>query len=159
MNKKGLFLLILILSNANIALAKYKGHFKIGTPYEVLGETYYPKVEMNYDKEGIASWYGEEFHKKKTANGEVFKKHHISAAHPTLPLPSIVRVKNLENGKSIKVRVNDRGPFLKNRIIDLSKKAADRLGYLNKGTARVRVTFLKKDTEKLHKRLFGKKML
>ena len=141
------------------AFASYKGHFKIGNPYQIEDKWYYPKVDLNYNEIGIASWYGPKFHRKKTANGEIFKKHHLTAAHPTLPIPSIVEVKNLENGKTIKVRVNDRGPFKKNRIIDMSEFAAKKLGFENQGTAKVNVIFLTKDTIKLHKKLFGKNML
>lgn len=87
------------------------GNYKIGNPYEIAGQWYYPAVDYEYSETGIASWYGPKFHGKKTANGEIFDQYEVSAAHRTLPLPSIVRVTNLENGKSIKVRVNDRGPF------------------------------------------------
>lgn len=119
-------------------------HFKIGNPYQIEGVTYVPKIEPNYIEEGVASWYGEEFHGRKTANGEVFDKHSMTAAHRTLPLPSYVVVENLENGKKVTVRVNDRGPFAKNRIIDMSMEAAEKLGFKEKGTAKVKVTYLKK---------------
>ena len=118
--------------------------YKVGTPYAVAGVWYYPKEEPGYDETGIASWYGTEFHGRVTADGEVFDRTAITGAHPTLPMPTNVRVTNLENGKSIVVRVNDRGPFANGRIIDLSERAADLLGYKLKGTARVRVTFLSK---------------
>jgi rare lipoprotein A len=152
---KLIFFSFIILSG----FSSYKGHFKIGNPYKIEDKWYHPKVDLNYDEVGIASWYGPNFHRKKTANGEIFKKHHLTAAHPTLPIPSIVRVKNLENGKSIKVRINDRGPFKKDRIIDMSEYAAKKLGFENQGTTKVNVTFLEKDTIKLHKKLFGKNML
>jgi rare lipoprotein A len=113
---------------------------KIGKPYDIDGKTYYPAYDPTYDKEGMASWYGPGFHGKSTANGETFDTHDLTAAHPTLPMPSLVRVTNLENGKMIVVRINDRGPFARNRIIDLSKASAQRLGI--KGLAKVRVQYL-----------------
>ncbi len=152
-------LLTLIIIPFISAFSSYKGHFKIGNPYQIEDKWYYPKVDLDYNEIGIASWYGPKFHRKKTANGEIFKKHHLTAAHPTLPIPSIVKVKNLENGKTIKVRINDRGPFKKDRIIDMSEYAAKKLGFENQGTAKVNVIFLKKDTIRLHKKLFGKNML
>jgi rare lipoprotein A len=118
------------------------GIYKIGTPYQVAGTWYYPKEEPGYDATGIASWYGTEFHGRLTANGEIFDRNAVTAAHPTLPMPSNVRVTNLETGKSITVRVNDRGPFKSGRIIDLSERAAELLGYQKAGTARVRVAYL-----------------
>jgi len=96
----------------------------------------------HYDKTGIASWYGKDFHGKRTANGERYDMHALSAAHKTLPLPTLVRVTNLDNGRAVIVRVNDRGPFVKERLIDLSYAAAKELGYADKGTARVRVQTL-----------------
>ena len=116
--------------------------YKVGSPYQVAGIWYYPKEQPDYDQTGIASWYGTQFHGRVTADGEVFDRNAISAAHPTLPMPVNVRVTNLQNGRSIVVRVNDRGPFINGRIIDLSERAADLLGYRAQGTARVRVTFL-----------------
>ena len=118
------------------------GIYKVGNPYQVAGVWYYPHEEPNYDETGIGSWYGTQFHGRLTANGEIFDRNTISAAHPTLPMPVNVRVTNLENGRSLVVRVNDRGPFVNGRIIDLSEKAADLLGYRGQGTARVRVTYL-----------------
>lgn len=100
------------------------------------------KQVSNYNETGIASWYGQDFHGKLTANGESYDMYSLSAAHKTLPLPTLVRVTNLENGRSIVVRVNDRGPFVKNRLIDLSFAAAKELDYMNKGTARIRVQTL-----------------
>lgn len=109
-------------------------------PYTVMGKTYTPmKGDLPYKKRGIASWYGRQFHNKKTATGEVYDMHEFTAAHPTLPLPSYARVTNLDNGKQIIVRVNDRGPFLHHRLIDLSYEAAKTLGYEKKGTAHVEV--------------------
>ncbi len=113
--------------------------YKVGNVYTVLGQRYTPKENWRYSEVGQASWYGPNFHRKPTANGEKFNKHSFTAAHRTLPMPSIVKVTNLENGKQVKVRVNDRGPFAKNRIIDLSKAAADKIGMIDQGTARVRV--------------------
>jgi len=128
---------------------KNLAHYKVGNPYKINGRWYYPKEEPDYKETGIASWYGSEFHDKLTANGEVFDKNKVSAAHRTLPMPSVVRVTNLENGKSMLVRVNDRGPFAHERIIDLSERAAKKLGIYKKGTAKVRVEFDKKTTAKL----------
>ena len=118
------------------------GIYKIGTPYQIMGSWYYPRENPNYDEVGIASWYGPKFHGRRTANGEIFDMDLITAAHPTLPMPVRARVTNLENGKSIIVRINDRGPFAKNREIDLSRKAAEVLGFRDKGTTRVRVQYL-----------------
>ncbi len=118
---------------------------KVGKPYVINGETYTPRVQEDYDETGIASWYGPGFHGKYTANGEVFNQEDITAAHATLPIPCLVRVTNLRSGKSLVVRVNDRGPFKDKRIIDLSKASAEKLGI--KGTARVRVQYLKQETE------------
>lgn len=118
------------------------GVYKIGQPYQIEGTWYYPKEQPDYDETGIASWYGPTFYGHRTANGEVYTAADLTAAHRTLPLPVNVRVTNLDNGKSIVVRVNDRGPFAKGRIIDLSERAAELLGYKEKGTARVRVTFV-----------------
>ena len=117
-------------------------HYKVGNPYRVGSEWYYPKENTSYDHVGIASWYGPQFHGKRTANGEIFDENKLTAAHPTLPLPVLVRVTNLENGKSIIVRVNDRGPFVAGREIDLSKEGAKELGYMRKGTAKVRVQYI-----------------
>lgn len=118
------------------------GRYKIGKPYQVGGVWYYPKEDEHYDHTGIASWYGPQFHGKRTADGEIFDQNAITAAHPTLPMPVLVRVTNLENGRSLVVRVNDRGPFVAGREIDLSRKAAELLGYARKGTARVRVQYI-----------------
>lgn len=121
------------------------GVYKLGAPYRINGRLYVPEYDPSYDRVGIASWYGDDFHGKPTANGEVFDKDRISAAHPTLPLPSRVRVTNLENGRSIELRVNDRGPFVGDRLIDLSEAAAKELGFADRGLARVRVQFLALD--------------
>lgn len=111
-------------------------------PYEIKGVWYYPKADPDYDQKGIGSWYGEQFHNRRTANGEIFDMDMPSAAHKTLPLPSIVEVTNLDNGRKMQVRVNDRGPFIGDRIIDLSKAAADQLGYGRAGIANVRVRYV-----------------
>ena len=118
------------------------GTYRVGQPYVVAGQTYVPQDDPNYRAEGLASWYGDDFHGRFTANGEVFDKDGISAAHPTLPLPSYVRVTNLRNGKSLIVRVNDRGPYARNRVIDVSTKAAHLLGFYNMGTVPVRVEYV-----------------
>ncbi len=123
------------------------GLYKVGKPYEVAGVWYYPKVDWDYDRTGIASWYGPNFHKKRTANGELFDQWSVSAAHKTLPLPSVVRVTNLDNGRSLVVRINDRGPFKPGRIIDISRRGAQLLGFENKGTARVRVQILPRQSQ------------
>ena len=130
---------------------KYDGYYKVGGPYTVLGQTYYPKEDPTYEEVGIASWYGSDFHNKKTANGEKYNMNDYTAAHRTLPMPCIVKVTNLENGKSVNVRINDRGPFAKNRIIDVSKKVAKKLEFYDKGTTKVKVEFLQKETDQLLK--------
>lgn len=122
------------------------GAYKIGDPYEVNGVWYYPKADFSYRRTGIASWYGPGFHGKRTANGERYDQNALTAAHRTLPMPSMVRVTNLENGRSIKVRINDRGPFKNARIIDLSRRAADLLGFRKRGTAKVRVEILETES-------------
>ncbi len=123
--------------------------YKIGKPYQVGGVWYYPREDFEYDESGIASWYGPDFHGKLTANGETFDQNTVTAAHKTLPLPSIVRVTNLENGRSLVVRINDRGPFVNGRIIDLSRKSAQLLGIETKGTARVRVQVMTEESRAL----------
>ena len=123
--------------------------YKVGNPYKINGQWYYPSVDYQYDEIGIASWYGPGFHGKTTANGEIFDQNKISAAHRTLPMPSIVKVTNLENGMVLnKVRINDRGPFARNRIIDLSRKAAEELGFIKNGVAKVRVEILEDESRK-----------
>ena len=135
---------------------KYEGHYKVGQKYRKNNVTYKPKAVIgSYDKKGFASWYGPGFYGRKTANGEVFTGQDLTAAHATLPLPAVVRVTNLENNKSVIVRVNDRGPFRggRRRIIDLSEYAAEILNMKRKGIAWVRVKFLRNATKALHKRL------
>ena len=132
--------------------------YKVGNPYKINGKWYYPAVNYEYDEVGYASWYGPGFHGKKTANGEIFNQNKISAAHRTLPLPSIVKVTNLENGKILSfVRVNDRGPFARNRIIDLSKEAAKELGFVNNGVAKVRVEILEDESREFTNKLIKSK--
>lgn len=125
------------------------GAYKVGRPYQISGIWYYPKVEYDYVETGIASWYGPGFHGKATANGETYDQNALTAAHRTLPLPSMVRVTNLENGRSLVLRLNDRGPFKRGRIIDLSKRAADLLGVTRQGTAKVRVELLEQESRLL----------
>jgi len=116
-------------------------HMGVGRTYKVFGKRYTPKHQPNYDKTGTASWYGPKFHGKPTASGESFDMNGLSAAHKTLPLNSLVHVTNLENGRSLVLRINDRGPFVGDRIIDLSKGAADKLGLLQSGLKEVRVRY------------------
>lgn len=118
------------------------GRSVVGKPYKIRGKWYYPKEDKNYNKVGRASWYGPNFHGRLTANGEIYDQYHLSAAHPTFPLPSYARVTNLKNGNSVIVRVNDRGPYAHKRIIDLSSRAADLLDYKKEGTAKVRVQYI-----------------
>ncbi|MGE0152955.1 MAG: septal ring lytic transglycosylase RlpA family protein [Reyranellaceae bacterium] len=124
-----------------------RGSYKVGKPYVIDGKTYYPGENWVYDEVGVASWYGPGFHGRPTASGELYDQHATSAAHPTLPLPSIVRVTNLDNGKQVVARVNDRGPFAHGRIIDLSKGAARQIGLDISGTAKVRVQLLTRESE------------
>lgn len=118
------------------------GIYKVGKPYQVNGVWYYPAEDFTYDDTGIASWYGPGFHTKATANGEPYDENELTAAHKTLPLPSLVRVTNLDNGRAIVVRINDRGPFAAGRVIDLSRRGAQLLGFEQTGTAKVRVQIL-----------------
>ncbi len=111
-------------------------------PYQVRGRWYRPAEQPNYDETGTASWYGDQFNGRPTATGERFDMYALSAAHKTLPLPGLVEVTNLANGRSVVVRVNDRGPFVDDRIIDLSRGAADALGMLQRGVGEVRVRYL-----------------
>ena len=120
------------------------GYYQVGKPYEVAGLVYTPREDPAYDRVGSASWYGELFHGRRTANGEIYDMDRLSAAHPTLPLPVYARVTNLNNGRSIVVRINDRGPYASDRIIDLSRRSAEALGYRTQGTATVRVKYLRR---------------
>ncbi|MFN7102593.1 MAG: septal ring lytic transglycosylase RlpA family protein [Pseudorhizobium sp.] len=124
------------------AVPKGGGRFMVGKPYQVKGKTYVPKEDPAYDKSGLASWYGSAFHGRLTANGEIYDKEHLSAAHPTFPLPSYARVTNVETGSSVIVRVNDRGPFHPGRIIDVSSKAAELLDMKRAGTGKVNVQYV-----------------
>jgi len=126
--------------------SRQSGSFKVGRPYNIEGTTYYPKESYQHSETGIASWYGPGFHGKKTANGETFDTGELTAAHRTLQMPSLVRVTNLENGRSVIVRINDRGPFSRGRVIDVSQRAAELLGFKNQGTARVRVDVLPQES-------------
>jgi rare lipoprotein A len=126
-----------------------QGNFKIGNPYTIQGKTYRPQESYDFTETGIASWYGPQFHGKQTANGEIYNMYELTAAHRTLQMPSLVRVTNLENGNSIIVRVNDRGPFSRGRVIDVSSKAADLLGMKQKGTAKVRLQLLSDESRRV----------
>src|SRR5438094_7601859 len=118
------------------------GTYRVGKPYTVAGRVYVPEEDPNYRAEGMASWYGDDFHGRLTANGEVFDMTSLTAAHPTLPMPCYARVTNLSNGKSLIVRVNDRGPYHGNRVIDVSNKAAELLEFKGNGIAKVRVEYV-----------------
>ena len=137
------------------AIKAQGGAYKVGNPYKILGQYYTPKEDYNYSETGIASWYGDDFHAKKTANGEDYNMNSLTAAHRTLPMPSVVKVTNLENGRSLVLRINDRGPFAKNRIIDVSKRGAQLLGFQTQGTAKVRVEILAKESKELKAALTG----
>lgn len=136
-------------SSTGSSTAPAKSYVKVGTPYTVKGVTYTPSHQPAYKEEGLASWYGPGFHGRSTANGETFDKWELTAAHPTLPMPSLVRVTHLKTGKQIVVRINDRGPFAKGRIIDLSRRAAEELGTIGEGVARVRVEYMPEESAKL----------
>lgn len=118
------------------------GVYKVGKPYQIKGVWYYPKEEFDYDETGLASWYGPGFHGKVTANGEIYDENELTAAHKTLQMPALVRVTNLDNGRSLVVRLNDRGPYYPGRIIDMSRRGAQLLGFEGRGTAKVRVQVL-----------------
>ncbi|MBV0899473.1 MAG: septal ring lytic transglycosylase RlpA family protein [Wolbachia endosymbiont of Fragariocoptes setiger] len=143
-----------LISNCNFYHKHHikTGYYKIGSSYTINGITYHPKNYEHYEEIGMASWYGIENHGKLTANGEIFNRHLITAAHKTLPLPCFALVTNLKNGKKIIVRVNDRGPFLKNRIIDLSEETSKVLGFYKDGITVVRIKYLKKMSEQLIKK-------
>ncbi len=126
--------------------------YKVGNPYQIFGAWYYPAEDYDYDHTGIASWYGPKFHGRKTANGEIYDMNALTAAHRTLPMPSFVRVSNLENGRSLVLRINDRGPFARvkqGRIIDVSRRGAQLLGFQKQGTARVRVEVLAEQSQEI----------
>jgi peptidoglycan lytic transglycosylase len=126
--------------------ARGVGTYIVGSPYEENGIWYYPAVDYHYDRTGTASWYGADYDGKYTANGEIYHMNELTAAHPTLPLPSIVQVTDLQNGRSLQLRVNDRGPFVDGRMIDVSRRAAQLLGFETQGTAPVRVKILKEES-------------
>lgn len=126
--------------------------YKVGQPYQINGVWYYPAVDYEYDETGIASWYGSDFDGKPTANGDTYSMNDLTAAHQTLPMPSMVRVTNLENGRVLALRVNDRGPFVNGRIIDVSRRAAQLLGFEKTGTARVRVQIMADESRALASR-------
>ncbi|MBN9497051.1 MAG: septal ring lytic transglycosylase RlpA family protein [Alphaproteobacteria bacterium] len=141
--------------------ARAQGIYKVGDPYQIQGVWYYPAEDWNYVETGIASFYGGErsgtdFHGKLTANGELYDMNSLTAAHTTLPMPSLVRVTNIENGRSIVLRVNDRGPFARGRIIDVSRRAAQLLGFEGQGTARVKVELLADESRQLKAALTGR---
>jgi rare lipoprotein A len=142
MRRTGLALALLLMALAGCSSPSPPGVYKLGSPYQIQGRWYYPEYDPNYDRVGTASWYGEPFHGRQTANGEVFDRDMVTAAHPTLPLPSLVRVVNLQNRRELVVRVNDRGPFVDDRLIDLSQEAARQLGFEGQGLAPVRVQFV-----------------
>ena len=126
-----------------------EGVYKVGQPYQINGIWYTPAEDPAYNKTGIASWYGRPFHGQRTANGEIYDMNTLTAAHKTLPMPSYVRVRNLENGRSLILRLNDRGPFVNGRIIDVSYRAAQLLGFSEKGTARIQVQAVDGPSENL----------
>lgn len=131
------------------------GYYKVGNPYQIAGVWYYPKEDYAYKETGISSWYGEDFHNGITANGELYDMHALTAAHRTLPLPSVVRVTNLQNGRSLVLRVNDRGPFVNDRIIDVSMRAAQLLGFKDQGTTQVQVEVLPEESKKLKEQMIA----
>ena len=123
------------------SIAKGGGSYKVGRPYRVGGRWYHPRENPNYDRIGTASWYGTAFHGRRTSNGEIYNMHAMTAGHPTLPMPSYAWVTNLQNGRAVLVRINDRGPYAKDRLIDLSYQTAHTLGFSQRGLARVRVRY------------------
>ncbi len=136
-----------VLSSARVVdpgqdVPKGGGVYRVGAPYVIAGRTYVPQEDSHYSDVGLASWYGDDFHGRYTANGEIFDMNAITAAHPTLPLPCYVRVTNLRNQRSIIVRVNDRGPYVGNRVIDLSVRTAKLLGFYGEGVAKVKVEYV-----------------
>lgn len=131
------------------SVAKTKGSYKVGRPYQIMGTWYYPAENSKYVETGVSSWYGQKFHGRKTANGETYNMNDLTAAHRTLPMPSMVRVINLKNGRSLKLRINDRGPFARGRIIDVSRRAAQLLGFQREGTAQVRVEIIADESRQL----------
>lgn len=143
------------LSKGDSISQHYTGHYKVGNSYKVNQKTYHPKKDHKYIETGMCSWYGhnQKFHGKKTANGDTFNKNLLTAAHRTLPMPSMVKVTNLNNNKSLVVMINDRGPFRKDRIMDVSEEAAKILGFKNQGVAKVKVQYLAKESTELLNKL------
>jgi len=143
------------LSKEDAGKKHYEGHYKIGESYKVNNKTYHPEKNHNYQETGMCSWYGKKdgFHGKKTANGDTYNKNMLTAAHRTLPLPSMIKVTNLKNNKSLVVMVNDRGPFRKDRIIDVSEEAAKILDFKNAGVAKAKVQYLHKESKELLSKL------
>ncbi|MBC8159126.1 MAG: septal ring lytic transglycosylase RlpA family protein [Alphaproteobacteria bacterium] len=139
--------------------AKPQGRYKVGTPYQIDGAWYTPAVDYKYRETGIASWYGTKFHGRKTANGERYNMNELTAAHRTLPMPSFVRVTNLGNGRSIVLRINDRGPFARGRIIDVSRRGAQLLGFERQGTARVEVSILAEESRAVARNMQGQSQI
>jgi rare lipoprotein A len=125
------------------------GTYKIGAPYRVGSIWYYPREDFQLVETGIASWYGPDFHGNRTANGELYDQNELTAAHRTLQMPSLVRVTNLENGRAVVVRINDRGPFARGRVIDVSKRAAELLGFIKRGTARVKLEVMSRESQEM----------
>lgn len=132
-----------------------RGRYKVGKPYQIDGAWYSPAIDFEYKETGIASWYGSKFHGRKTANGERYNMNELTAAHRTLPMPSFVRVTNLGNGRSLVLRINDRGPFARGRIIDISRRGAQLLGFERQGTARVSVAILAEESRTIARRMQG----
>ena len=138
-------------------IPKGGGRYKVGDPYKVGGRWYQPREQPDYDRIGVASWYGSDFHGRHTANGEIFDMHALTAAHPTLPMPSYAYVTNLSNNRTVLVRINDRGPYVGDRVIDLSRRSAEALGLLSGGTGKVRVRYAGRaplDGDDRHERQF-----
>lgn len=131
--------------------------YKVGKPYKVAGKVYRPEINPYYDRTGLASWYGSQFHGRKTANGDVFDMNSLTAAHTTLPMPSYVRVTNMENGRWLILKVNDRGPFVGDRLIDVSRRAAQLLGFEKKGVTKVRVQAVSGPSGKLPEQIIAQK--
>lgn len=140
---------------AGKAAAPVAGGYKVGKPYAINGIWYFPRVDYAYDEVGIASWYGPGFDGQPTANGETYDMNELTAAHKTLPMPSFVRVTNLDNGRVLKLRINDRGPFVDGRIIDVSRRGAQLLGFFGNGTARVRVEIIAGESREIARLLTG----
>jgi len=149
----------LSISKGKDPTAQSKGMYKVGNPYQIKGIWYHPKVDYNYNRTGIASWYGPGFHGKKTANGEIYDQNALTAAHKTLPMPSLVQVTNLENGRSLRLTINDRGPYAYGRIIDVSRRGAQLLGFHRRGTARVQVQILGAESRLMAQQAKGEALL